>query len=247
MSTCTACHDNPVHDTFVCTDCADILHGDLARIPEVAAELHTEIAKLVRKGQPGPRVIGREQPLPVNLHASTLLDELRTQVVAAVRVVALDQPDDLPRDTIAAMADWLADREHSIALRPEGGDIAVGLHNHLDRCLRTIDTPAERVYIGDCVCGTDEKPVSLYAPRGARMFRCRGCGTGWDVAERLEQLHEECRDQLVTLSEAASILRLKLPRLQRWRDRGRIMRYGVDDQGAHTFRYGDILDTLDAS
>ena len=48
-STCAACHLHPVHDTFVCRECMDKLHGHIAELPGLARELAVDIAELEKK------------------------------------------------------------------------------------------------------------------------------------------------------------------------------------------------------
>lgn len=249
-STCTACHDFPVHDTFVCRECMDKLHGHIAELPGLARELAVDIAKMGRKGDGQPHGTGGiERALIFDPHAARILDDMRAALVSAVRVVALDQPDGLPRNNVTSMCNWLARREASIALRPEGGDICADIARARKRARRTIDLRPERVYIGDCECG-----VSLYAVRshpdprtGERaetMHTCRAdeCGREWMVEQRLAELHEECRDYMITQADIVAIVRAPRTTVSSWVARGRLTAGSVDADGVERYRYGDALD-----
>ena len=249
MSTCTACHDYPVTDTFVCQGCMDTLHGHIAELPMLARELAVDIAKLGRKGDGQPHGAGGvERPLIFDPHAARILDDLKAALVGAVRVVALEQPDGLPRNSVASMCAWLARREASIALRPEGGDICADIERARKQARRTIDLRPERVYIGDCDCAPS---VGLYAirshpdprdgQRAERVHRCRECGHEWMVEQRLAELREECLDVLVTRAEVVGLTRAPRTTVASWIERGRLVVGSVDADGVERYRYGDAL------
>ena len=72
-----------VADVFVCAGCMDRYHGNLARVPDVMADLRIEHARLAVKGG---GVSGRgsaEQPLPYVPAASDAMTELWTALTTA--------------------------------------------------------------------------------------------------------------------------------------------------------------------
>lgn len=239
-TTCTACRDNPVTDTFVCTPCADEYHGLLAEAPHIAAELAVEVAKLSRKGrQPSGHVRRTEQPLPYSPHASAALDRLRSELVGAVRIVALGDTTVYPADTVPAMAEWLTRMEGAVMLRPEGGEIITGLAAAIRRGRAIIDTPPERRFVGDCPCGDAEDRSRLLAIVGREYVRCPRCGTTYRVAECIAQLEDAMRDRLVTPKEVELVTsgRIKWARVRQWISRGLIAQH-PDNR----VRFGDALD-----
>lgn len=238
--TCTACRDNPVTDAFVCTPCADEYHGLLAEAPHIAAELAVEVAKLSRKGrQPSGHVKRTEQPLPYSPHASAALDRLRSELVSAVRIVALGDATAYPADTVPAMAEWLTRMEGAVMLRPEGGEIITGLAAAIRRGRAIIDTPPERRFVGDCPCGDAEDRSRLLAIVGREYVRCPRCGTTYRVAECIAQLEDAMRDRLVTPKEVELVTsgRIKWARVRQWISRGLIAQH-PDNR----VRFGDALD-----
>lgn len=242
-TTCTACRDNPVTDTFVCTPCADEYHGLLAEAPHIAAELAVEVAKLSRKGrQPSGHVKRTEQPLPYSPHASAALDRLRSELVGAVRIVALGDATAYPADTVPAMAEWLTRMEAAVMLRPEGGEIITGLADAIRRGRVIIDTPPERRFVGDCPCGDAEDRSRLLAVVGREYVRCPRCGTSYRVAECIAQLEDAMRDRWVTAAEVqtATVGRIKRDRVDKWVARGQIER-----DGEGRVRFGDACDLAD--
>lgn len=239
-TTCTACRDNPVTDTFVCTPCADEYHGLLAEAPHIAAELAVEVAKLSRKGrQPSGHVKRTEQPLPYSPHASAALDRLRSELVSAVRIVALGDASAYPADTVPAMAEWLTRMEAAVMLRPEGGEIVTGLAAAIRRGRAIIDTPPERRFVGDCPCGDAEDRSRLLAVVGREYVRCPRCGTTYRVAECIAQLEDAMRDRLVTPKEVEMVTsgRIKWARVRQWISRGLI-----EQHPDNRVRFGDALD-----
>ena len=238
--TCDACRAKPAYDAFVCRDCMDTYHGDLAKTPAMAEDLHVEITRQSRKSSgPSAATGSEERALPYDPAASQALDRLRFELVTACLAVTLGQRDKLPADTIGAMCDWLTRHEASVALRQEGGDIVRGLSAALKRASRIIDSPPERRYIGRCVC-TDRagEPTRLYAITGEAVHRCP-CGTGWIVADRMAQLEEDLRDYRMTPAEVelATAGRVKADRVRKWQERGQISgRRGK-------YRLGDVLAT----
>ena len=239
-TTCTACHDHPVTDTFVCQPCGDEFHGHLAEAPHIAEELAVEVAKLSRKGrQPSGHVRRTEQPLPYSPHASAALDRLRSELVAAVRIVALGDASAYPADTVPAMAAWLTRMEGAVVLRPEGGDIVNGLADAIKAGRRIIDNPPERRFVGDCPCGDAGDRSRLLAEVGREFVKCRRCGTTYRVDECVAQLEDAMRDRLVTPKEVEMVTsgRIKWARVRQWISRGLIAQH-PDNR----VRFGDALD-----
>lgn len=243
--TCTC--GRPCPDAYLCGDCLDQLHADLATAPTWAHQLGIEVAKLSRKGSgPGGHTRRTEQPLPFAPHAANALHTLRNELVTACRVVALDQPDRLPGDTIAAMSAWLDRNLAALALRPEAPDIAAGITRALMRAQTICDSPVERVYLGPCPtefggCGAD-----LYAPRDATVATCDqrrgGCGMTWDATILTDQRNDAARDHLLSISDIARVLGVKRGTVAKWATRRRLLPVTIDPRnGDQLYRYGDAL------
>ena len=238
MSTCLACRDNPVTDTFTCGPCGDEYHGLLPRVPGLAADLDVEITRQARKGGGGGggRTRSFERPLEFNQAASDALGQLRAVLVSTCLTLALGQR--LPDDTIDAMVEWLIVNEAAVPLRPEAGDMMTGLSAAVARGRVVIDNPPERVMIGQCDCGTD-----MLAVRGAALHRCANpqCRAEWDVAEVLAWRDELARDHLLPLSDIAVIAGIPLGTLKTWAKRNRLTPGGMDLAGVRLYPYGDAL------
>lgn len=239
MTTCLACHDQPVTDTFVCTDCQDDYHGLLPRVPDLARDLDIEITRQARKGGGGEggRTRSFERPLEYNPAASDALAQLRVVLVSTCLTLALGQR--LPADTIDAMVEWLITNEAAVPLRPEAGDMIIGLQAAVRRGQAVIDNPPERVMIGQCDCGTD-----MLAPRDAQVYRCTSpqCGAEWDVPSVLAWRDELAQDHLLPLSDIAVVAGIPKGTLKSWVKRGRLVHHGADRDGVRLYRYGAVVD-----
>lgn len=238
--TCEAGCDRPAVDAFVCGTCVDGYSRDLHALPGLCRELRLEMARLARKttGPATKTAGGKTQPLPYDPHAADALNRIRNELVGAVRVLCVD-PARMPPDTEGGMAAWLIRNLAAVPLRPEAGDIITGLTRAITAAKRIIDTPPERRYIGRCVCGGDTEPerTKLYATTRDRYHRCPECGTQWDVAQRLADLHQDLADYLLTPAEVelATGGRVSAERVRKWRERGQIGASGG------RYRYGDVL------
>lgn len=234
---CGVC-GRPVAAAFVCRDCTDQYHGDLARVPGAVHQLEIERARLAVKGD---AISGRgaaETPLPYVAAASAALDRLRTALVNACRAIALDDPDHMPGDTFPAMCEWLADREASVPLRPEGPDIVAELDAALASAYRVCDIPPEKVLRGRCYCGTE-----LRAPRAVPLVRCPGCGHHWRGEDLDDAIDAAVRGHLAPWDELEgyATVTLGVPRstVDNWHRRGHL-KPAID--GGDLYRVADLLD-----
>lgn len=252
---CRACHDRPTNHAYICRDCADQLHGDLATIPTLAHQLELEATRQARKGHGiGIKARSAETPLPYNPAATNALNRLRHELVQACLEVNLDQRDGLPPDITPAMAIWLAHHETSIGQREQGGEICRGIRAAIRNGQRIIDNPPERRYIGECVCEDNRgHPTRLYARMGEPTYECPTCRQTWIVAERFAQLEADLADYGLTHREIETLMP-HVPRstLARWihgdakrGQRPKLAPLGTTATGEATYRYGDVL-ALDA-
>lgn len=233
--TCTACNDYPADgDTYLCQRCADDFHAHVAELPDLARELEVE---LTRQTQKGDRQQGRsnESNLPFSFAASDLLHELRFWLVTTIEALT---PRDVRLDgSWEALCATLALREHWLALFPTAGDAVRSLADFRRRALRLIDSDPERVWIGDCDCGSPRRPI-----RGQRLWTCPNCDATWDVQEVIEYRDEVARDQLLTTDEIKLLCGVPKSTIRSWAKRRRIASGGINRDGANLYRYGDVLD-----
>lgn len=230
---CTA----PVHAAYVCARCMDRYHGHLARVPDAAKELRIEHMRAATKGMALISKGTAETPMPWVEAASQALEQLRTALVTACRALVLDQ--ELPEDRIGAMCAWLAQREDSIPLRPEGPDIVAELDAAMARAMRVCDTPPERVLRGRCACGDE-----LRSRPGAGVVTCR-CGLTYRGDQLDETLQAHIVDHLAPWADLEGYGHgaLRIPRgtLDSWRRRGKLRPVSRTINGEPLYRVGDML------
>jgi len=140
------------------------------------------------------------------------------------------------------MAAWLSAR-HS---RLTGHAAAEEAHGEITAAVRAaeraVDVPAERRFAGRCACG-----AALYARPGAATVQCRECDADYDVADQLQQMRDQVRDQLARPTRAAGLLAqlgIRAPEstIRRWAKHNRILAHGTDPNGHKLYRIGDIID-----
>ena len=234
---CGVC-DRPVLAAFVCRDCMDRYHGHLAAVPDLDAELRIEHTRRAVKGS---GVSGRgaaEQPLAWVEAASRAMTELHDALVAACRVLALEQP--LPVQHVTAVCAWLAEREGSIPLRPEGPTIVADLDAAMQQGWKVCDNPPEKALRGRCACGEE-----LRSAPGAAVVRCPSCGHQWRGEEVDEATQAHIVEHLASWDELAGFAygHLRVPRgtLDSWQRRGRLRPASSGMDGEALYRVGDLL------
>lgn len=245
--TCTACHDEPVSNAWICQTCGDELHGILHKLPELWKELTTELLKRTRKGARAHGKSAQENPLPYHVGASSLMREIRAELVTTIRDMAEGVRVDWPSDTVESMCDWLIKHEASLILRPYVGETLNALRRNARRARKIIDLAPERVNIGECrECA--EVMMAARAPidprtgqRPSSMHICT-CGTAYDVEEAWWGLQRALGDQLVTQDVPEKLLSIPQSTVSAWIQRGRIVALG-EEPGTRrpTFRYGEFL------
>ncbi|MBB2909304.1 hypothetical protein FHS43_000550 [Streptosporangium becharense] len=258
-----------------CVSCGAELHQHLAEVADadgLAAELDTALARQARLGGGGRR--GAETPLGYGEAAAEAIAVLRSALAGWVRVLDRHgQPVGpacpsrcghgscawittriLPKNTLPAMAAWLADRIPDLRRHPAGGEAVDELGAAIRHARNAIDRGrgAELVYCGPCshrgddgrTCMTD-----LYARPGARLVQCR-CGAITDVRARRAWLLREAEGVLGTAAEIARALtRLDRPvtpeRVRQWAQRGLLLSRGRGDHHHPLYRVGDVLALLE--
>jgi ribosomal protein L37AE/L43A len=255
-STCE-CGKPTRNDAYVCDTCADTATQVLNEMPWLSDELDISVARLRAAGS-GEGSASRETALPFADAIAERRDALRNALVTAVRHCVEDgvrhqsSSDDMPKDTLAAMARWLLWRVDGLTLNDMGGEMLDGIVSAARSCRRVIDLPPERWYAGPC---PDCKRDMYHRPQASDV-KCRGCDKVWLVAEVVAWMHsritEHMTDRLVTASEGATLLgRLGLETAQatidKWHDRKLVTEAGRTPPNPDTgktrrlYRWDDLL------
>jgi hypothetical protein len=279
----TACRGctRPVPDAYLCTDCADQLRDTLYSVGQLVDDLEIALCRMARIAPDGAgiRVRGADTPLAFNWAASEALWLLHTTLTDWATTLAKANASPLilglslnpvdPKDParifpgrgrIAGLAAWLVERMDWVRAHPDAGELDEQIRYTINTGRATIDRPAERAYAGPCGEDTDDGPcpTDLYAPPGARLARCRGCGAEHDMAARREWLLATARDQLVSAPDASRALPALLGKpvtasaIRGLAHRGRLQQHRGSEHGlcdaagrrVPLYRLGDIVDVV---
>ncbi|MER5671145.1 hypothetical protein [Pseudonocardia alni] len=209
---CRAC-PRPVTDEFLCQSCWMDLANDLRDVggmlvderghdlPSLVSELDDAVARRTRRGKVETGVVtGKpERPLPVDLRAAEALDRLRNTLGTWVRVLCEDRGVTVDvDDDVAEMARWLLRHEHTVRQTEAADELADDVGRAVSAARRAIDSPASRVYVGDCGGQHGDGSLCwepLYADSRYAVARCRSCGTSWPAMDRWEHHLEQIRRQ----------------------------------------------------
>ncbi|WP_433382765.1 hypothetical protein [Streptosporangium sp. CA-115845] len=267
-----ACYRPSPDGAAACASCGAELHHRLGELADwLAAELDTALARQARLGG-GTGRRGAETPLAYGAAAAEAIAVLRSALVGWVRTLDRhDQPIGpacprrcehgscvwittriLPKNTLPAMADWLARRVTDIRRHPAGGEAVDELIDAVHQARRAINRGADLVYCGPCGHRGDDGRIcmsDLYAVPHARVVQCR-CGAITDVPSRRAWLLGQAESVLGTAAEIARALtRLEQPvtpeRIRQWAQRDRLSARGHDHRGHPLYRIGDVLALLD--
>lgn len=147
---CVVC-GAPAHDVNLCARCESRLVRAVAEIPALADELETTIT---RQTAQGPQEGGRsaEKPLPVNLTASYVADDLKATLVAWVRDLEPNVTYQ-PRDDLAAIGRWLLSHMDAIRSHKAVDELHDEISYAVREAWRAVDRPANRskVLVAGCL------------------------------------------------------------------------------------------------
>ena len=136
----------------LCWFCRDRLAGDLARLPDICADLDTALVS--GRGAGGPVVSGsRERPLPINVAAAYARTEIQPVLMSWVVLVIEFRAVRPPRrtDDPGTLASWLGRHVDWLAAHPAAGCAADEIADVRRIAFRgAYPTPVRRVELGQC-------------------------------------------------------------------------------------------------
>ncbi|MEU0493504.1 hypothetical protein ABZ249_30120 [Nocardiopsis sp. NPDC006139] len=248
MTNTCAC-GRPLHDAHLCTGCINQATDALRRVLDgLDADLTTTMAKQGTRptSHSGGHGKASEAPMPLLWHAS----EARTDITTALREWVTDartsaspihsptcktcthrRCQDIhrqtrPLETMGAMAHWLLPLVGWSARRPWGPERAYTLIAAVQKAVKAVDTPEERIGVGRCPrC---DHPV--YAPASRIIAYCKteDCGGIVDVQQWQQSLQQLAWDHQAGATELASFatkhlgMSLKASTIRSWAHRGKL-------------------------
>jgi hypothetical protein len=214
---CTA----PVGDgARLCAGCTRDLAAQLLLAASIATDLDDAIARLLKRGS-GSKSASTEPPLPIDLVASDIAEQLR---IWLLRMVA-DQVTSVaqwPSGDIRSMSRWLLTRLADIRQAHEAPAEFAELRHRVTAAMAVIDRLPERAPAGKCEqCG-----AQLLAELGADEVTC-ACGLRLDGLREQRARRAAAADVLGTPAEISGALNrigIHVPRgtITSWASRGRL-------------------------
>lgn len=195
-------------------------------------------------------------PLPFSRRAAELAAELRNTISTWARDLAETYPHLNPRyRSVASAADWMATVPGLLAEHPAAGEMHRDITGLVERVLRVIDRPADKVYLGQCGAELGDGAVceaDIYAPPGRAVVQCPACKAAWELTARQDYLLKAVEDQLATAVEASRALsRLDRPvtaaMIRGYAHRGRLTQHPPHPHDPYRYpryRIGDVMDIL---
>ena len=234
MTTCPCGH--PSKAAFICKPCTAQLGRDLDTIASLWPESAVTLTRTdkVGAGSAGASA-SPSHPLPVNMRASEVRDEVANTIGTWVRIMAGDStPNDVR--TIPQACAWLKKDLPTIILRPESTDMLDQIWRLADKITRLIDRPEAPTYLGTHACGAD-----IWAKSHQTDEKCRGCPAVLDLEAIRSSAAERAWVQWATsrtICDSARMLGVPIHKMMisRWYRSGRL-------DGAH--RLSDDGKTLE--
>lgn len=146
---CVVCQ-RPISGAALCVRCETALTVALGQVAALADELDLTVTRQTAMGvRNGSR--SSEKPLPVNLNASEVADNLKATLVGWVR----DLEPNLalqPRDDLTAISRWLMCRMDEIRVHKAAGEIHDEITYAIREAWKAIDRPANRSKVRVSAC-----------------------------------------------------------------------------------------------
>lgn len=234
-----------VADNALCGACTTRFSGDLEAVPYLAAELETLRAKLDRLGERSTGAGSAEIPLGFRPAAVEVADVLHVTLAVWARHVAQAQGlplYDVPAEHPARLAAWLYGWREAVRHLVAVGQLTDEIGYAVRTARRTIDRPADRIYLGPC----DDCEEDLYTGLKAEQVVCE-CGRPYRVEDRRAWLLRGLREHLATASEIAAGIGdlygqpINRGTIHQWHHRNRLHEHGTTREGWPLFKVGDVL------
>lgn len=256
MSDCATGCGRPT-DVVLCNGCLGKLRTDLGDVGWLDTQLMTVLARQTAMIEhAGGR--SAEVPLPINRGALKARSVLRNRLVSWSLDLADrhgETEDQLPGDTLPAMAAWMLAREARIAVHPAADELFDEIHEAVIYARMIVDLPANRTTfpVGPCPEVHCPGEVRAYIPAAddvpARM-ECTACGMVWDTTQWSRAgkriLARMDIDGTRVDTEMASLLLGVTDRtVRRWVEDGRLTNHG--DQRRVLVDLADLERVVDAA
>lgn len=250
MSHATLCVTHcgePANGYYLCGGCTQRLVGELRRVAELRRHLDATITRQTRTtANVGVTSPAAERPLPINLTAAAVADDLHNVLGTWAFDVAGRHGAAITIASTADAAAYLVAHTSTLRTHPAADELHDEITDAIARAWRAIDRPPERRFAGPCdECGED-----LYGRPHRAELRCGHCGAVYDAHHRRSWLLDQARDQLATAKTIARALPdlvgkpITPSMIRGYAHRGRLAPRPPDPTGQARYRVGDVIDLV---
>jgi hypothetical protein len=190
---------------------------------------------------PTPRTTSHttENKDPISPETITTLTTSTHTLINHANDITTNPHKDRPKNaTIPAINKWLADHLQQIRTNPNAPNLITDLQIIHMRLRNICDGPIDTVPLGPCpACG-----LNRHADPRHQTHTCI-CGHHCQTAEEADARRTLAHEQLITATEATTILNIPAGTINRW-IRNRQLKPTLTQRGQPHYRAGDII-TLD--
>lgn len=251
---CAHCYAIVSHGVPVCATCRASTTADLEDLARLGREVEITLTRQGHRGvDVGVRNVGGNRPMPFDVHAARWMTAFRAWAGTwSSRTPPVWVANAIAHPHAYAAVCGRVWEAHLLG-RADVGDFIRQTCKLAADGTRLIDLPPERFYIGVCSSGiptADEELIcdrDLYAREGKGTVTCPQCLAVHDVAERRAALLVAVEDTLATAYEISRAVHLidhplTPAAITNHHHRGRLPRRGVNANGDHLYRVGDVID-----
>lgn len=245
-------------DVWLCGRHLAQLRDTLHRLPALALDLETTIAKQDRMGgHVGSSGQGGAKPLVLNVDAADTMHALRATLLEWTHGWFRDTGTAPDSFAIRDMAKLLSDTLNQRVTKQPVGALYTDIM-HTARCAtRAVDLPPDTTglqYAGPCGAQFPNNVTcthQLWARPREDNITCPRCGTEWNVPDRRDGALDAAEDILATADTISRALtaqgvEVTAQMIYSWKHRGKLKAAGVNKAKQPVYRVGDVLDILDS-
>lgn len=223
----------------------DLMH----QVHWVVEELDTTLTRQTQFTNPYEAGKSVETPVVFHESASDAAFDLHGTLLSWVTAVCDQRQVPHPgMQRSVQLAQWMSRNVGHLAVMEDAEDCLDELVDAVKRCVRIVDRPVGRIYVGPCGdesetgrCGAD-----LYASPLKPEVKCRECGAVHEVEKRRKVLQEQVRNLLGTASEIARLLpwimnsAVTRKRITYYANRGSVSKREIN--GVTMYQIGEVID-----
>lgn len=252
---CPACHAE-TSDWLLCHKCTTELEANLRALPEWLGYLDDAMARDVQTGTGNGKRPSAITPLPYDERASKTRAYVRNQL--STWAAEINAGDREIADNPRAWCMYLARNVGVIRASPAANEMFEEVTYCIGLIQEAIDLPPTKVYLGACDADAPDGAICetpLYAEQDDKVLVCIGCGIGYDVETRRNEMLNRIEHQWGSIGTCAHVLNLfgmdiKSETVRSWTKPrnsaertlpAKLYPKGQDQSGVNLYRIGDVM------